>query len=197
MPENERPRRKTQSAPRALPHALPGTRGRRPAAAPAAETAASVRVDGATLALALMRVSATIAGFDDKKKLNWYQWEALRFFTTTPPDGSGPRPKSAAAFARFVGITVTTATRTLRALESRGLLSFAAVPFDGTSLRGGYVITPTRAGLEIMADDPIFHIRHVLERELTATHRSALIETIQALVAAAAERRLRISPTKK
>lgn len=197
-----KPRRGEQA--QIQPAPLPATRGRRPAPAPAPETAARLRSSGYDLSVLFSLLGNTLAGHDDANNMNFYHWAALRYFARVGDDRrpgpatSGGRTMTASGFARHIGgLHLTTASRTIRALTDRGLLSLVADPYDGRSLRGSFTIQVTREGLEMLRNDPNVYIGSIIEREMSPEKRAVLADAIETVMTATAELRLRISPSKK
>lgn len=130
------------------------------------ETAA--RRSGYEVMLLTGRAAAFLAGRDTANDLSWTQWEALRFFggvydaVIPDPAVDGPargaktrRKDNPAAFARYMGLHVTNVTRATRALEKLGLMRMAPAPFENDVMRPGYVVEITKAGLDMLARDPL------------------------------------------
>jgi hypothetical protein len=128
----------------------------------------AARRSGYEIMLLTSRASAFLAGRDATNNLSWTQWEALRFFggvydaLIPDPAMDGPargaktrRKDNPAAFARFMGLHVTNVTRATRALEKLGLMRMVQAPFENDVMRIGYVVEITKAGLDMIAHDPL------------------------------------------
>ncbi len=82
------------------------------------------------------------------------QWAALRFFAR-----ANRRARSVAGLARYLGVTLAPASRTVGALKKHGLVETHKDPSDARIS----IIELTEAGREVLLADPIFGLAGVLE----------------------------------
>jgi len=117
------------------------------------------------------------------RQMGQVHWEALRFYAgiysrrRLTVRSERARPDGVKAFATFFGLFPTTAGRAVDRLVSMGLL----VKSDASVALGGYVVSITPAGLEMLADDPLRDLGAVLDAALTDDQREAFGDAIAVL----------------
>lgn len=80
------------------------------------------------------------------KTLQPGQWPSLRYFQR-----AGPRARNVSGLAKYLGVTLGTASRSAAALARRGLIVARPNPEDGR----GVVYDLSAAGEAALADDPL------------------------------------------
>lgn len=98
------------------------------------------------------------------------QWAALRFFAR-----ANRRARSVAGLARYLGVTLAPASRTVSALKKHGLIETEKDPSDARVS----VISLTDAGRGVLLEDPIQGLARLLQdlpKEQFDTLGSALTE---------------------
>jgi len=101
------------------------------------------------------------------------QWAALRFF-----DRANRKARSVAGLARYLGVTLAPASRTVSALKKHGLISTEKDPNDARVS----VISLTDHGREVLRSDPIFGLASLLQ-ELPGDRFKVLGQTLAEITA--------------
>lgn len=92
------------------------------------------------------RLGRTIHCLQYSEGLNPAQWEALRYF-----ERANPYSRSPSALAQYLRTTKGTASQTLKALESKGLVARVPHPKD----RRGVLLELTEEGRALLRRDPL------------------------------------------
>lgn len=104
---------------------------------------------GENLSELLDRIGRMARGLQFAHGLNPAQWESLRFLACANRHSRTP-----SALATFLGTTKGTASQTLIALESKGLISRARSRFD----RRVTTLVVTQAGEDLLRRDPLLSL---------------------------------------
>lgn len=101
------------------------------------------------------------------------QWSALRFFAR-----ANRSARSVAGLARYLGVTLGPASRTVGALRKNGLVDARKDPRDGRSS----IISLTEEGRRVLERDPILRLAGAIE-DLPGEHAAALGDCLARLSA--------------
>ncbi|WP_417514632.1 MarR family winged helix-turn-helix transcriptional regulator [Minwuia sp.] len=133
------------------------------------------RPDRQAIALATLIEQTARSIYDQRgpAHLHPVQWSAMRFFAR-----ANRRARSVAGLARYLGVTLAPASRTVSALKKHGMLTTEKDPDDARIS----VITLTEAGRRTLQDDPIQRLAHALDR-LTDTQFDTMGQSLAQIVA--------------
>ncbi len=123
----------------------------------------------------LDRLGRIAHGLQFSMSLNPAQWEALRFLAR-----ANGYSRSPGALADFLGTTKGTASQTLIALESKGLIKRSRRASDRRSVD----LEVTAAGREMISKDPmklVGQAASALDRDACATMNTALGQLVESL----------------
>lgn len=82
------------------------------------------------------------------------QWSSLRFF-----EQAGPSARNVSGLARYLGVTLGTASRAAAALARRGLIEAHPNPDDGRSV----LFDLSTEGAAAMENDPLYRLANAIE----------------------------------
>ena len=116
----------------------------------------------------------------DAAQLNAAQWTALRYFSRANRFSRTP-----SAFSQYHATTRGTASQTVKALVSMGLLRRRSNDMDGRSA----LIDVTSKGWEVLRQDPLADLQAVLE-DLPPATRATLAEALRSATGALAQKRM-------
>ena len=102
------------------------------------------------------------------------QWSALRFFAR-----AGPKARTVAGLAKYLGVTRGPASRAAAALVKQGFLSSEENRDD----RRSPIFSLTEAGRSVLKDDPIERLARVISR-MDGNQKDVLVNSLNALYAA-------------
>lgn len=102
------------------------------------------------------------------KGLQPAQWSSLRFFGR-----AGREARNVSGLARYLGVTLGTASRAAAALARRGLIESRPNPRDGR----GVMYDLTDAGVEALKRDPLLRLAGALEN-IPPDERAALARAV-------------------
>lgn len=122
------------------------------------------------------RLGRTIHCLQYAEGLNPAQWEALRYFQR-----ANRYSRSPSALAKYLRTTKGTASQTLKALETKGLVARVPHPRD----RRGVLLELTQAGADTLKRDPLSQVEKcsaLLDGEVDAA-RDVLRQLVQGLEA--------------
>ncbi len=112
------------------------------------------------------------------KTLHPRQWAALRFF-----DLAGVRARTVTGLARYLGITLAPASRSVASLVRHNLLA----PEDRQPDRKAVVYALTDTGRETLTQDPLGEFAQRIA-DLSETDRSQLMRALEALLQASKDK---------
>lgn len=145
---------------------------------PVAEAPATPGSDPAAVSSLIDRIGRMARGLQYAGGLNPAQWESLRFLAN-----ANSRSRTPSALARFLGSTKGTASQTLIALESKGLIRRVSDARD----RRTTVLEVTADGHDLLGGDPLLGLQSALAR-LSADTRAALATGLGGLAQALCDR---------
>lgn len=112
---------------------------------------AAVRAHG--IASLVEQTARHVTGLCWAEDLQAAQWSALRYFAA-----AGARARSVVGLAKYQGINPGTASRTIGALERKGLVAVGVDPND----RRSRIVTLTATGRELLERDPLMAVERAV-----------------------------------
>ncbi len=123
------------------------------------------------LAALLEQVARAIYEERGPRSIQPGQWSSLRYF-----ERAGPRARNVSGLARYLGVTLGTASRSAAALAKRGLIIARPNPEDGRSI----IYDLSEAGAATLANDPLNRLANAIET-IEGEDRAAFARTVMRL----------------